>query len=192
MNILKGMFLIMLTAAISKLHPPHCGTDQTGHCAGPTPWQLAFLMAGLGFLVVGAGGIRPCNLAFGADQFDPNTNSGKRGINSFFNWYYFTYTFASMISSTIIIYVQDSISWALGFAIPAFLMLLSCAFFFVASRLYVKVNPEGSPFMSIIQVTVAAIKKRRLKQADDPRSSLFNPVCTNSLNSHLPYTDQFR
>lgn len=192
MNILKGMFLIMLTAAISKLHPPHCGTDQTGHCAGPTPWQLAFLMAGLGFLVVGAGGIRPCNLAFGADQFDPNTNSGKRGINSFFNWYYFTYTFASMISSTIIIYVQDSISWALGFAIPAFLMFLSCAFFFVASRLYVKVNPEGSPFMSIIQVIVAAVKKRRLKQADDPRSSLFNPVCTNSLNSHLPYTDQFR
>lgn len=187
-----GMLLIMLTAAISKLHPPHCGTNNEGHCVGPTTLQLGFLMSGLVLLVVGAGGIRPCNLAFGADQFDPNTNSGKRGINSFFNWYYFTYTFAAMVSSTVIIYVQVNISWSLGFAIPTSLMLLSCVFFFIASRLYVKVKPEGSPFMSIVQVIVAAIKKRSLKQPDDPRSSLFNLIHMNSLNSRLPYSDQFR
>ena len=52
---------------------------------------MTFLKTGLGLLMVGAAGIRPCNLAFGADQFNPNTDSGKKGITSFFNWYFFTF-----------------------------------------------------------------------------------------------------
>ncbi|GAV90992.1 PTR2 domain-containing protein, partial [Cephalotus follicularis] len=66
-----GMLVLTLTAAISKLHPPQCNSGQPVTCAGPTQWQMTFLMSSLGLLVVGAGGIRPCNLAFGADQFNP-------------------------------------------------------------------------------------------------------------------------
>ncbi|XP_058073874.1 protein NRT1/ PTR FAMILY 2.11-like [Magnolia sinica] len=189
---LMGMLLVMLTAAIAKLHPPHCGTHDAGSCVGPTPLQMAFLLFGLGFLVVGAGGIRPCNLAFGADQFDQSTESGRRGVNSFFNWYFFTFTFAMMVSLTVIIYVQDKVSWALGFGIPTFLMFLSCVFFFIGSSVYVKIKPEGSPFVSIIQVLTAAIRKRGLKRPDGLPHSLFNPVHKNSINTMLPYTDQFR
>ncbi|OVA00322.1 Proton-dependent oligopeptide transporter family [Macleaya cordata] len=187
-----GMFVLTLTAAIHKLHPPHCETKDTAMCIGPTPWQLTFLLTGFGFLIVGAGGIRPCNLAFGADQFNPETESGKRGINSFFNWYYFTFTFAMMVSLTIIVYVQSSISWALGLAIPTFLMFLSCALFFMGTRMYVIVKPEGSPLMSVAQVMVAAFKKRRLKLSNNPELELFNYLPVNTINSRLPSTDQFR
>ncbi|KAK9278270.1 hypothetical protein L1049_027835 [Liquidambar formosana] len=187
-----GMLVITLTAAISKLHPPHCGTKETGMCSGPTALQMAFLIGGLGLLVIGAGGIRPCNLAFGADQFNPETESGKRGISSFFNWYYFTSTVAMIISLTIIVYVQSDVSWAVGLGIPAFLMFLSCVLFFMGSRIYVKVKPEGSPLKSMVQVMVAAVRKRRLKLPEQPWLSLFNPIPTNSFNSKLPYTDQFR
>ncbi|KAK9278392.1 hypothetical protein L1049_027957 [Liquidambar formosana] len=187
-----GMLAITLTAAISKLHPPHCGTPETGICTGPTPWQMTFLFSGLGLLVVGAGGIRPCNLAFGADQFNPETESGKRGINSFFNWYYFTFTFAMMISLTIIVYLQSDVNWALGLAVPAFLMFLSCAMFFIGTRIYVKVKPEGSPLKSVVQVIVAAVRKRQLKLPEQPWLSLFNYMRINSINTKLPYTDQFR
>ncbi|KAJ0106482.1 hypothetical protein Patl1_17872 [Pistacia atlantica] len=187
-----GMVLLSLTAAISQLHPPSCENQQTGTCHGATPWQLAFLFGGLGFLVVGAGGIRPCNLAFGADQFDPKTESGKRGTSSFFNWFYFTYTFAMMVSLTIVVYVQSDVSWALGLAIPAFMMFLSCVMFFIGSRIYVKIKPDGSPLTSVVQVVVAAIKKRRLKLTDQPWLSLYNNVPKNCINSKLPYTEQFR
>ena len=190
------MLVITLTAAITKLHPTKCdalvSSAASATCHGPTPWQLAFLLGGLAFLVVGAGGIRPCNLAFGADQFNPNTESGKRGINSFFNWYYFTFTFAMMISLTIIVYVQSEVSWSLGLAIPTFLMLLSCLFFFAGSRIYVKVKAEGSPLASAARVVVAAVKKRRLSAPEQPRASLFNHTPSASINSKLPYTDQFR
>ncbi|CAK9183393.1 unnamed protein product [Ilex paraguariensis] len=186
-----GMLILTLTAAITKLHPPHCGSE-SNTCTGPTTWQMAFLLTGFGLLVIGASGIRPCNLAFGADQFNPNTESGKRGINSFFNWYYFTFTFAMMVSLTIIVYVQSNINWALGLAIPTFLMFLSCAFFFVGTRIYVMVIPEGSPLTSVAQVVVATSKKRKLKLPEQPWLSLFNHRLVNSINSELPYTDQFR
>ncbi|WOL08034.1 Proton-dependent oligopeptide transporter family [Canna indica] len=159
-----GMAVIALTAIFPSLHPPRCEEGET--CVAPTQGQLAMLILSFVFLVIGSGGIRPCSVTFGADQFDPNTESGKRGINSFFNWYYFTLTIAVAISSTLIIYIQSNVSWALGFAIPTVLMILSCVFFFAASRIYVKVQPEGSPVTSIIKVTVAAIKKRAVKCLD--------------------------
>lgn len=190
---MKGMVLLTLTAAVSKLHPPACNkSSENGTCDGPTPWQMTFLLSGLGLMVIGAAGIRPCNLAFGADQFNPKTKSGKRGITSFFNWYYFTYTFAMMVSLTIIVYVQSDVSWALGLAIPAFMMFLSCFMFFIGTKMYVKVKPQGSPITSVIQVIVAAFRKRKLKQPDEPWISLFNHIPKASINSKLAYSDQFR
>lgn len=180
------MAVLTLSAAISKLHPPTCSTSGTGTCTGPTSWQLAFLFTGFGFLVIGAGGIRPCNLAFGADQFDPNSESGRKGISSFFNWYYFTFTFAVMLSVTLIVYIQSSVSWAIGFAIPTGLMLISCILFFLGSKIYVKVKPEGSPLTRLVQVVMAANKKRHLKLPEQPDLSLFNYIPTNSINSKLP------
>ena len=185
------MFVLTLTAGVSSLHPAQC--EQGQHCAGPTPWQLIVLLSAFGLLVIGAGGIRPCNLAFGADQFNPRTDSGRKGINSFFNWYYFTFTFAMMVSATVIIYVQTDVSWTLGLAVPTVLMFFSCSFFFVGSRIYVKVRPEGSPFTSVAQVLAAAFRKRRLGlPADDSKNSLYNPPHASVLNSKLPFTDQFR
>ncbi|CAM8936886.1 unnamed protein product [Rhodiola kirilowii] len=187
-----GMLVIALTAAVTKLHPPHCGVELAGDCIGPSAWQMAFLVSGLAFLVVGAGGIRPCNLAFGADQFNPNTESGKRGITSFFNWYYFTFTFAMMVSLTLIVYVQADVSWAIGLAIPTGLMFLSCAFFFVGTRIYVKVKPEGTPLRGAAQVLVAAFRKRKLEMPSQPGFTLYNHVPEISINSNLSHTDQFR
>ncbi|KAJ6754209.1 TRANSPORTER putative-RELATED [Salix purpurea] len=186
-----GMVVLMLTAAITTMHPPKCAPGVA--CVGPTTWQLAFLLSGFAFLVIGAGGIRPCNLAFGADQFNPNTESGKRGITSFFNWYYFTFTFAVMVSVTVIVYVQSNVSWALGLGIPAFLMLLSCVMFFVGTRIYVVVKPQGSPITTVAQVIVAATKKRGVEVPDDNSAmSLFNHIPAKSINAKLPSTEQFR
>ncbi|XP_022988358.1 protein NRT1/ PTR FAMILY 2.9-like [Cucurbita maxima] len=184
-----GLLLIHFTAVFKNLHPPHCIADV---CKGPTAGQMTFLMAGFGLMIIGAGGIRPCNLAFGADQFNPNTEAGKKGINSFFNWYVFTYTFAMMISLTVIVYVQTNVSWALGLGIPAALMLIACILFFVGSKIYVKLEATGSPMTSVAQVLVVAIKKRKLKQPDQPWLSLFDYTTPGSINSKLSYSDQFR
>ncbi|OMP06532.1 Proton-dependent oligopeptide transporter family [Corchorus capsularis] len=185
-----GLLAIQLTAAIPELHPPQCAAQ--GECNGPTVGQMAFLLTGLGLVIVGAGGVRPCNLAFGVDQFNPKTESGKRGIDSFFKWYVFTITFSQMISVTLIVFVQSNVSWAIGLGIPAVLMFLACVIYFVGSKIYIKVKATGSPFTGVAQVIVAAIKKRQLKPLDQPWLSLFKYIPPKSINSKLPYTDQFR
>ncbi|GAB2269926.1 hypothetical protein Dimus_004844 [Dionaea muscipula] len=188
-----GLLVIALTAAVKKLHPPHCGANEAT-CIGPTGWQMGFLLLGFALMIIGAGGIRPCNLAFGADQFNPNTESGKRGSTSFFNWYIFTFTFAQMISLTLIVYVQSDVSWAIGLGIPAGLMFLACVLYFAGNNIYVKVKPTGSPMTSVAQVLVVAIKKRRLTLPEDhqPSSSLLDYIPPDTINAKLPHTQQFR
>ncbi|XP_050223083.1 protein NRT1/ PTR FAMILY 2.11-like [Mercurialis annua] len=187
-----GMIVLTLTAGIPSLHPPKCPATEADSCVTASGGQMGFLILALGFLILGAGGIRPCNLAFGADQFNPNTESGKRGINSFFNWYYCTYTFGMMISTTFIVYVQSNVSWTIGLAIPAGLMFMSCALFFLGTKVYVIVKPEGSALVSVVQVVVAALRKIRLKNPENPAISLYSYTPKNSINSKLPYTNQFR
>jgi peptide/histidine transporter 3/4 len=190
---MQGMVILTLTAGVPALHPPPCSAGAGGQqCAGATKGQFAVLALSFLFIVVGAGGIRPCSLPFGADQFDPRTESGRRGINSFFNWYYFTLTIAVVGSSTGIIYVQSNVSWCIGFAIPAALMFASCVLFFAGAGLYVRVRPEGIPLASVFRVAVAAARKRRAPALEDPAASIFRTRHASSLVSRLPYTDQFR
>ena len=186
------MFLLTLTAGADSLHPAECPAAD-GPCGNKaSSYQLAVLFMAFAFLVLGSAGIRPCSMPFGADQFNPHTESGRRGINSFFNWYYFTLTIAVCGSSTAIIYVQSNVSWWIGFAIPAALMLVSCALFFAGAGLYVRVRPEGVPLAGVLRVTVAAFRKRRAPAPADPAASLFRTRHASALVARLPYTDQFR
>ena len=179
-----------MTAAVPGLHPTPCGTKSS--CQGPNGGQVLFLLLGLALLVVGAGGIRPCNLAFGADQFNPKSESGKKGINSFFNWYFFTFTFAQIISLTLVVYIQSNVSWTIGLSIPVGLMFLACVIFFAGHKLYVKVKASGSPLAGIARVIAAAISKRGLKPVKQPWVDLYNHIPRNYANLTLKYTDQFR
>ena len=98
-----------------------------------------------------------------------------------------------MISLSLIVYVQSSVSWAIGLGIPAALMLLACVLFFMGDKLYVKVKPSGSPIKSIVQVLVVAVKKRRVKlPAQHPMLSLFDYVPSKCDYPKLPHTYQFR
>ncbi|XP_071709970.1 protein NRT1/ PTR FAMILY 2.11-like [Rutidosis leptorrhynchoides] len=187
-----GLLIIDLTAIVKGLHPPECGSKEGSQCIGATPMQWLILLTGFALMIVGAAGIRPCNLAFGADQFNPNTESGKRGINSFFNWYFFTLTFAQMVSVTLVVYVQSDVSWPIGLAIPAIFMLISCFLFFGGTKIYVKVKPQGSPFTSMARVVAVAIKKRKLKLTQQSTSTFYNYTPPKSINTALPYSNQFR
>ncbi|KAH0851150.1 hypothetical protein HID58_094951 [Brassica napus] len=75
----QGMGVMALTAAIPRLRPEACN-DPTNCSNPPAKWHLAVLFSSLGLLAIGAGAIRPCNIAFGADQFDTGTKRAKRSL----------------------------------------------------------------------------------------------------------------
>lgn len=197
--VLQGMVVLTLTAVVPDLRPPECtqASEQAGLCTGPSKSQLSVLWISLVLLVIGAGGVRPCSITFGADQFDPNTEKGRIGMNSFFNWYYCTSTAAVMVGLTLVVYIQDSISWAIGFGVPTGLMFLAIILFFLGTRLYIYVPPEGSIFTGVAQVLTAAFKKRSLKlpapnNAEEQEGLLYNPTIRSPRVLKLPLTLQFR
>ncbi|VAH67549.1 unnamed protein product [Triticum turgidum subsp. durum] len=196
---LLGMLGLTLSASVPALKPPDCSqTAQLGgHCNSPSTLQLSVLYISLAFLTIGGGAIRPCSLPFGVDQFDMTDEKSRKGLNSYYNWYYGTTTAALVFSMTILIYIQNSISWPIGFGIPTFFMLFSIIILFMGTRRYVHVPPEGSIFTGIAQVLVASFKKRRLKlphpdNINQQELLLFSPPIGGHRIFRLPLTSQFR
>ncbi|PHT33982.1 Protein NRT1/ PTR FAMILY 2.13 [Capsicum baccatum] len=190
---MMGMFTLTLIPWLPQLHPPPCKVGQ--QCKTANKSQMGFLAMGLGFLSIGSGGIRPCSIPFGVDQFDSTTDEGRKGIASFFNWYYATFTMVLIIAVTLVVYIQDSVSWVIGFGIPTILMFVSLILFFVGTKVYVYVKPEGSIFTSIVQVFVVTHKKRKLKLPDErERNGVFYdpPLPEGSIVKKLPLTNKYR
>ncbi|KAF2304840.1 hypothetical protein GH714_039146 [Hevea brasiliensis] len=112
-------------------------------------------------MAIGAGGIRPCSLAFGADQFDkPGDPKNDKTLQSFFNWYYASVGMAVMVSVIFVVAIQDMAGWVVGFAVPVGFMLLSTVLFLMGSSRYIKVEANKSLLSSFAQVIAAAWKNR--------------------------------
>ncbi|KFK38969.1 hypothetical protein AALP_AA3G183300 [Arabis alpina] len=161
-----GMVVLWLTAMLPQVKPPPCvGTNCSSVTA--TSSQLALLYSAFALISIGSGGIRPCSLAFGADQLDNKDNpKNERVLESFFGWYYACSSVAVLIAFTVIVYIQDHLGWRIGFGIPAILMLVAGILFVFGSPLYVKRNVSKSLFTGLAQVAVAAYVNRNLSLPD--------------------------
>ncbi|XWS20255.1 hypothetical protein CRYUN_Cryun31cG0084900 [Craigia yunnanensis] len=159
---LLGMILLWFTAMIPQSKPPPCDLS-TQSCRSPTAAQMTLLVSSLVLISTGAGGVRPCSLAFGADQLDRRDDpKNDRVIESFFGWYYASAAISVIIALTGIVYIQDHLGWRVGFGIPAILMFLSALVFFLASPLYLKQKASKSLLTGFVQVVVVAYKNRNL------------------------------
>ncbi|XP_052185931.1 protein NRT1/ PTR FAMILY 3.1-like [Diospyros lotus] len=163
-----GMTCLTISAVVPQLRPPACKGHQTP-CQEANSGQLAVLYISLLLLAVGAGGIRPCVAAFGADQLDETDPKQKTKIWSFFNWYYFCLGASILLAVTVIIYIQDNIGWGWGLGVPTIAMFLSILVFVLGFPLYRRLDPAGSPFTRLLQVCVAAFRKRNLAMVSDPK-----------------------
>ncbi|XP_059316570.1 protein NRT1/ PTR FAMILY 1.2-like [Lycium ferocissimum] len=158
---LIGMIILWLTAMIPQLKSSLCSQFQHA-CNGTTALQLAVLFSSFGFMSLGTGFVRPCSIIFGADQLDKKENpENQRLIDSYFNWYYASTGISTILAVSIIVYIQDRYGWQVGFGIPVILMFLSVSMLLMGSPLYTKVKAKESLFLGLLQVVVAAFRKRK-------------------------------
>ncbi|RZR75682.1 hypothetical protein BHM03_00000162, partial [Ensete ventricosum] len=108
---LLAVVLLTLTAGVPSLRPPPCafGSDA---CEAPSVGQRAFLFTAVALLAFGAGGSRFNFLAMGGGQFDKVRDQGI-----FFNWYFIVLYVSAVVGSTVLVFVEDSVSWTLGYAL---------------------------------------------------------------------------
>ncbi|XP_076943827.1 protein NRT1/ PTR FAMILY 3.1-like [Bidens hawaiensis] len=155
-----GMISLTISAILPNLRPPPCQDGQV--CQEANSGQLAILYISLLLTAIGSGGIRPCVVAFGADQFDETDEKQKASTWKFFNWYYFCMGTSNLVAVTVIVYIQDYVGWGWGLGVPSIAMAISIVAFVLGYRLYRNMDPSGSPFTRLVQVCVAAYKKRKV------------------------------
>ncbi|XP_051212595.1 protein NRT1/ PTR FAMILY 3.1-like [Lolium perenne] len=170
-----GMLGLVASALVSSLRPGPCSPPATP-CRRASGLQLAVLYLSLLCTSLGSGGIRPCVVVFGADQFDQHkeqhgeaeTEAVAGRKRQYFNVYFFTMGFAVLLALTVVVYIQENVGWGWGFGIPAIAMFVSILVFVVGYPLYVRLRPGGSPFTRVAQVVAAAYKKRAAPLPEDP------------------------
>ncbi|XP_022776961.1 protein NRT1/ PTR FAMILY 3.1-like isoform X2 [Durio zibethinus] len=185
-----GMTSLTLSAILPQFRPPPCKGEQV--CQQATSGQLAILYGSLLLGALGSGGIRPCVVAFGADQFDETDPKQSTKTWKYFNWYYFVMGVSILVAVTVLVYIQDNIGWGLGLGIPTVAMFLSIIAFVIGYPLYRHMDPAGSPFTRLLQVSVAAFKKRKLAMVSDPKLLYRNEELDTSisLGGRLVHTKQ--
>lgn len=164
------MALLTLSAALHQLRPPAGSPDCVKNgidCPSAKGAQIGVFYLALYLVALGTGGIKPCVSSFGADQFDEYHPVEKRRKTSFFNWFYFSINIGALFSSSVLVYIQDNVSWGWGFGIPAAAMAIAiCSFFFGTPR-YRHQKPSGSPLTRVGQVLVAALRQWKVRVPSD-------------------------
>ncbi|XP_009606455.1 protein NRT1/ PTR FAMILY 2.7-like [Nicotiana tomentosiformis] len=153
---LLGTIFLALTATLDSLRPKPCEVDSTS-CSPKPRVQYVVLYAAIILATLGSGGTRSTLSTMGADQLDKPKDQGI-----FFNWFFFFWYAASVVASTAIVYVEDNVSWKVGFFICVATNVLALVIFLMGSRFYSNSKPGGSPFTSLARVVVASIRKRKV------------------------------
>ncbi|KAH7568237.1 hypothetical protein ACOSQ2_009566 [Xanthoceras sorbifolium] len=164
-----GLGLLTLSTTFSSSNDPSdCQkkTDKIASCGSPDQCQVILFFFSLYLVALGQSGHKPCVQAFGADQFDEEDPEECKLKSSFFNWWSFGISVGAFSTRLVLNYIQDNLSWGLGFGIPCIFMAAALVVFLLGTKTYrycSKTDDQKSPFGRIGRVFVAAIRNWQTK-----------------------------
>ncbi|XP_051193178.1 protein NRT1/ PTR FAMILY 8.3-like [Lolium perenne] len=159
---LLGMMLITFSAFLPTTTTAALCAVGASCAATAGTWAVSsrtVAFVGLYLVATGAGGVRSSLLPFGAEQFDDDNAADRDGKASFFSWFYLCVSFGPIISGVFLVWIQQNVSWGLGFGIATACIAVAFAGFVLATPLYKRRMPTGTPLKSLCQVLAAACRK---------------------------------
>ncbi|TVU18854.1 hypothetical protein EJB05_34969 [Eragrostis curvula] len=163
-----ALVVFTLTASLPSLRPPPCQPG-SNLCEPATAGQMAALYAGVLLMCITAAGSRFNQATMGADQFE---SPADRDV--LFNWFFIFFYGSSVLGATVIVYVQDTVSWTLGFGIAGAASVVGLAGILLGKRYYLRPPVRGSPFTGLARVAVAAARKRKVTAATSGESNFYH------------------
>ncbi|KAK6116667.1 hypothetical protein DH2020_049601 [Rehmannia glutinosa] len=155
-----GLGCLALSAVFYSPVSSDCQNAADSISCSPPRFQIIFFFFSLYIVALAQGGHKPCVQAFGADQFDEQDPAECKAKSSFFNWWYFSFCAGVIVALFVLSYIQDNLSWGLGFGIPCVVMCLALIVFLLGTFTYrFRVqSDERSPFLRIGTVFVRAAR----------------------------------
>ncbi|KAL9413034.1 hypothetical protein AB3S75_041663 [Citrus x aurantiifolia] len=150
---LLGTILLDSTATFDSLRPQRCDIGLS-LCKAPSKVQFAVLYSGIALACLCLGGLRFTLATMGANQFEIPQHQGI-----FFNWFFILTYASTVISSAAFVYIEDNVSWRLGFCLNIAANLAGVVIFLSGKHFYLFDKPNGSPFVGRAHVIVASVKK---------------------------------
>ncbi|XP_057870102.2 protein NRT1/ PTR FAMILY 7.2 isoform X2 [Cryptomeria japonica] len=159
-----GIAMLALSAHFFLINPPGCG--KVGfNCQHTLPWENGIFYLSIYMVALGSGGYQPSIATFGADQFDEEDTIESASKVSFFSWFYLALNLGSLISNTVLDYLEDNGMWALGFWVSCGAAALSLLIYLWGTPFYRHHRPRGNPLTRFAQVFVAATRNCNVEVA---------------------------
>ena len=171
---------------------PSIKACNTKICQQPRKIHEVVFFLSLYCISLGTGGYKPCLESFGADQFDDDHLEERKKKMSFFNWWNFALCFALLLGATVVVYVQDFVSWGVACLAITIIMAITIIAFCVGKSFYRYRRTEGNPFTPILQVLIAAVRKRNLSCPSNPALLYEVPESERSHGRLLKHTSRLR
>ncbi|XP_030847964.1 solute carrier family 15 member 4 isoform X2 [Strongylocentrotus purpuratus] len=159
----------------STIHPE-------GHDLGPAPMKSS--VACLGPLVVatlltaiGGGSVRANLSPFGAEQVK---HEGPDKIRTFFHWFYWSINIGSFIAFGGVAFVQQNMSFYVGYLMVAVAVVLSLVVFTCGRCIFLIKDPTGSVLPNTFKIIAQAFRRRKM------RKEISNKRTSNHILSSCP------
>lgn len=156
------MGLLSISTKLPQLRPLPCSATSSS-CQQASGLQLDVLYLCLYLIALGTGGLKSSVSGFGTDQFDENDDEEKSQMAFFFNRFFFFISTGTLLAVTVLVYIQDRVGRSWAYAICCISMLIAISVFLSGTRRYRYKKSLGSPIVHILQVVVAAVRKRKLQ-----------------------------
>jgi peptide/histidine transporter 3/4 len=185
------MAMVTTSATLPSLRPSPCA-----HCAPATLSQELVFLSGIYLCGVGIGASKAVFISFAAEQFDDRDDEGKKAKASYFSWYYAMANMGMLTAGTLLVWVEDKVSWGLGYGICGSFVVVVVGGLAATAPMYRMLPPAGSPLKGVLQVLFALNRKVKLKVPDDAtqlyeEEDVMDPFL-HPVHERLQHTDQFR